>query len=190
VHLKVPLPQKLEERHCEQRGLHIRNWRSCGNASGLLSRTTGNMAQDKVTVTDTPAEHDDTSWHLGSPVATALIGTNPLLSAGLMHTLSNTCFVVSEEMFDIEASFSLLAAAEPALLILDANRCSGRMAEAIRPLKAAHPTAKVVVCDIGVRCWGEWILSHYRWTRCPHRVARTYHARREHLTFGNGTLDG
>jgi len=103
------------------------------------------MAQDKVTVTDTPAEHDGTSWHLGSPVATALIGTSPLLSAGLMQTLSNTCFVVSEAVLDNPASFSLRAAAEPALFILDANRCSGRMAEAIRPLKAAHPTAKVVV---------------------------------------------
>jgi two-component system, NarL family, nitrate/nitrite response regulator NarL len=103
------------------------------------------MAQDKVTVTETSATANGTSWHLGSPVATALIGTSPLLSAGLMQILSNTCFVVSEEVFDNPASFSRLPTAEPALFLLDANHCSSRIAEDISPLKAAHPTAQVVV---------------------------------------------
>jgi two-component system nitrate/nitrite response regulator NarL len=78
---------------------------------------------------------------------TVLISKNPLLRAGLKHLLADTCFAVSDKVFDEphlgDPAFILYT--QPALFIVDASNSSEELIEIIRLLKVRQSEARVVV---------------------------------------------
>ncbi len=76
---------------------------------------------------------------------TILICKNLLLRAGLKRLLENTCFAVSDIVFDETAPWRHHFAAHPALFIVDASNSSEELLAIIERLKERQPETKIVL---------------------------------------------
>jgi two-component system nitrate/nitrite response regulator NarL len=75
---------------------------------------------------------------------TVLICKNSLLREGLKHLLADTCFTVSDTVFDEPPPWRPRLHTQPALFIVDASNSSARLIEIVRPLKERHGEARIV----------------------------------------------
>lgn len=75
---------------------------------------------------------------------TVLICKNSLLREGLKHLLADTCFAVSDTVFDEPPPWRPRLYIQPALFIVDASNFSARLIEIVRLLKERHGEAKIV----------------------------------------------
>jgi two-component system nitrate/nitrite response regulator NarL len=78
-------------------------------------------------------------------VATFLVSENSLMLAGLRHILEGTCFAMKAMTGGLPSYDQSHALPNPILFIIDANNSSHQAAETISYLRAAHPTARMVV---------------------------------------------
>jgi two-component system nitrate/nitrite response regulator NarL len=77
--------------------------------------------------------------------ATILICNNLLLRVGLKHLLENTCFAVSDTVFDETAPWRHHFSTPPALFIVDASNSSEELLAIIERLKQRLSAAKIVL---------------------------------------------
>jgi two-component system nitrate/nitrite response regulator NarL len=75
---------------------------------------------------------------------TVLICNNALLRTGLKHLLEDTCFVVSDTMFDEPPPWRPRLYIQPALFIVDASNSSEKLIGIVRLLKERHHAARIV----------------------------------------------
>lgn len=75
---------------------------------------------------------------------TVLICKNSLLREGLKHLLADTCFAVSDTIFDEPPPWRPRLYIQPALFIVDASNSSARLIEIARLLKERHSEARIV----------------------------------------------
>ncbi|WP_134499464.1 LuxR C-terminal-related transcriptional regulator [Microvirga pakistanensis] len=95
-------------------------------------------------VRDRSSQIDD-PFSIPDPVIrTALISDNLLLSSGLQHILQGTPFVLAEmaSVADLDRLQNL--ALEPALVIIDANRTTGRVFQVAKQAKEQFPAVSIV----------------------------------------------
>jgi two-component system nitrate/nitrite response regulator NarL len=75
---------------------------------------------------------------------TVLICKNAVLRTGLKHLLADTCFAVSDIVFDEPPPWRPRLYIQPALFIVDASNPSEKLIEIVRLLKERQPEARVV----------------------------------------------
>lgn len=104
------------------------------------------MSTQTLTLVHSRSSQADSDLKSLTPAfSTALICGNALLRSGLRQILSGTPFVIAEAASDTRLQGPQQVAPGPALAIVDANKNTGRVLEAVKQAKEQFPQARIVV---------------------------------------------